>query len=361
MQACSLNLLKSLLIGLICFDVCHAFSTVGFAQQNVIHTQANKINKKLSHSSSALSSSDSDNAFDVDSDEALAMATTLAKALPLLRPYQGRTVVIKYGGHAMVDPSLAKGFARDVVLLQQCGIKPVIVHGGGPQIAAMLKRLNIESTFIEGLRVTDAATIEVAEMVLSGSINKAIVSGICAAGGRAVGISGRDDNLIEAEPAKLSVEDSETGEMKVVDLGFVGEPTKVNAKILEDLVAADVVPVVAPLGSHVKQGGDPLNINADTSAGAVAGALGAARLLLLTDVAGVMDTEKNILPELTFQQIEDLKQSGAVTGGMIPKLATATQAVEAGADASVILDGRVPHAVLLPFLGGAGGTVVKRA
>jgi len=259
----------------------------------------------------------------------------------------------------MTEAKLADYFAKDIVLLKQCGVNPVVVHGGGPQIAEMLKKLNIESTFVEGLRVTDEDTVRIAEMVLSGSINKDIVSSIKRAGGRALGLSGKDDHLILAEKLEKVVTDPSTGLSTALDLGFVGEPVTINVKLIEDVIAAGLIPVIAPVG--VTPQGQTLNINADTSAGAIAGALGASRLLLLTDVTGVLDKDKQLLREIQLDQVAGLKADGTITGGMIPKLMTAVAAVDAGAEAAVIMDGRVPHAILLElFTPGGSGTRVQK-
>lgn len=259
----------------------------------------------------------------------------------------------------MTEAKLADYFAKDIVLLKQCGVNPVVVHGGGPQIAEMLKKLNIESTFVEGLRVTDEDTVRIAEMVLSGSINKDIVSSIKRAGGRALGLSGKDDHLILAEKLEKVVTDPSTGLSTALDLGFVGEPVTINVKLIEDVIAAGLIPVIAPVG--VTPQGQTLNINADTSAGAIAGALGASRLLLLTDVTGVLDKDKKLMREIQLDQVAALKADGTITGGMIPKLMTAVAAVDAGAEAAVIMDGRVPHAILLElFTPGGSGTRVQK-
>lgn len=287
-------------------------------------------------------------------------ASTLSEALPYMRKFAGKTFVIKYGGHAMGDEDLANKFARDVVLLKQVGINPVVVHGGGPQIGQMLDRLSIESRFVDGLRVTDAATMEVAEMVLAGSINKKIVSAINRAGGRAVGISGKDADLIVAEQLKRKVRDPDSNIESVIDLGFVGEPKKINAEVLETFAHSNLIPVVAPLG--VGDDGNSYNINADTAAGAIAGALQSERLYLLTDVAGVLDKDGDLLTELTPDDVEALLKDGTIQGGMIPKVGTCLDAVSKGVTASVILDGRVPHALLLEIFTehGVGTLVGKR-
>ncbi|MCP4329895.1 MAG: acetylglutamate kinase [Alphaproteobacteria bacterium] len=288
----------------------------------------------------------------------LRTAKTLIEALPYLRRYAGRSFIIKYGGHAMGDDRLAKDFANDIVLLKRVGINPIVVHGGGPQIGAMLKRLNIESDFVDGLRVTDAATVEIVEMVLSGKINKQIVSAINAAGGTAVGISGKDGNLIEARKLRRTKRDPDSNIEKILDLGFVGEPRQVNAEILEELVVSDMIPVVAPIG--VGPSGESFNINADTVAGAIAEAVSAARLFLLTDVAGVLDKDGTLISDLTAEQARGCIADGIISGGMIPKIETCVSAVDNGVEAAVILDGRIPHVMLLEiFTAGGIGTLVS--
>lgn len=279
------------------------------------------------------------------SDDLRAKTATLAEALPFMRMHAGQTFVVKYGGHAMGEEHLAMSFARDIVLLKQVGMNPVVVHGGGPQIGKMLERLKIKSEFIDGLRVTDQATVEIVEMVLSGSINKQIVSYITGAGGKAVGLSGKDSALILARQLRRTKRDPESNIEKVLDLGFVGEPEHINAGVLESLAKSDIIPVIAPIG--VGANGETFNINADTVAGAVAGALKARRLLLLTDVVGVLDKSKTFIPELTVQRTRDLIADGTIAGGMIPKVETCMAAVEQGVDGAVIMDGRVPNAVLL--------------
>ena len=294
-----------------------------------------------------------------DREEWLGKARTLSEALPYMRRYAGRTFVIKYGGHAMGDDHLAELFARDIVLLKQVGINPVVVHGGGPQIGQMLKRLQIQSSFVDGLRVTDKETVEVVEMVLSGSINKQIVTAITKAGGRAVGVSGKDGQLIVARKLRRTQKDPDSNIEQAIDLGFVGEPYQVNPQILESLLQADIIPVVAPVG--VDRQGDTYNINADTSAGAIASALGATRFFLLTDVAGVLDKNKELIPRLSLEEARRCIEDGTASGGMIPKIETCIEAVEQGVDAAVILDGRVPHALLLEiFTEGGAGTLIGR-
>ncbi len=290
---------------------------------------------------------------------ALAKAEILTEALPYMQRYAGQTFVVKYGGHAMGDAEAARDFAEDVVLLKAVGINPIVVHGGGPQIGAMLKKLGVESSFIDGLRVTDAETAKVAEMVLSGAINKEIVSWISQAGGKAVGISGKDGGFVTAEKVSRTTRDPDSNIERVVDLGFVGEPKTIDRTVLDTLSSAGMIPVVAPIG--VGADGHTYNINADTMAGAIAAATGAARLFLLTDVAGVLDKSGQLLTDLDPARINALKADGTVTGGMIPKLETCIAAVEGGAEAAVILDGRVPHVTLLEiFTKGGAGTLVHR-
>ena len=288
----------------------------------------------------------------------LVKAETLVEALPYLQRYAGRTFVVKYGGHAMGDPDLAHDFAQDVVLLKAVGINPVVVHGGGPQIGAMLKKLGVESHFVDGLRVTDKATAEVAEMVLSGAINKEIVRWIAGAGGKAIGISGKDGGLVTARKVERTTRDPDSQIEKVVDLGFVGEPEAVDTAIIKTISDAGMIPVIAPIA--VGADGETYNINADTMAGAIAAALGAARLFLLTDVAGVLDKDKNLLTDLRPADIARLAEDGTISGGMIPKLETCVHAVEAGCEAAVVLDGRVPHAMLIEiFTSGGAGTLIR--
>ncbi|NML07095.1 acetylglutamate kinase [Sphingomonas sp. G-3-2-10] len=287
----------------------------------------------------------------------LAKAETLTEALPYLQRYKGATFVVKYGGHAMGDPELARDFAEDVVLLKAIGINPVVVHGGGPQIGAMLKRLGVESQFVGGLRVTDAATAEVAEMVLAGKINKEIVGWIGEAGGSAVGISGKDAQLVVAEKVTRTEPDPNSGIERHVDLGFVGDPVSVDPTILNTLAAAGFIPVVAPVA--LGPGGATYNINADTMAGAIAAACKASRFFLLTDVAGVLSKDGVLQTDLDPAGIAALKADGTISGGMIPKVETCVNAVQAGVDAAVILDGRVPHAMLLEIFTRRGaGTLV---
>jgi len=289
----------------------------------------------------------------------LAKAETLTEALPYLQRYAGKTFVVKYGGHAMGDPERQRDFAEDMVLLKAVGINPVVVHGGGPQIGAMLKRLGVESQFVNGLRVTDRETAQIAEMVLAGSINKEIVSWISAAGGRAVGISGKDAGLVIAEKIQGREADPLQGIERHVDLGFVGEPVAVDPRLIESLCADGIIPVIAPVAIGLD--GHTYNINADTMAGAIAARLGASRFFLLTDVAGVLDKQGELMTDLNPARIAELRSDGTISGGMIPKLETCVNAVEAGVDAAVILDGRVPHGMLLEIFTRQGaGTLVRR-
>ncbi|MGC6534646.1 MAG: acetylglutamate kinase [Parvibaculales bacterium] len=288
----------------------------------------------------------------------LKQAHVLTEALPFMQLYDKKTVVIKFGGHAMGDAALAESFAHDVVLLKQAGVNPVIVHGGGPQIAAMLERLGIKSTFQNGLRVTDAQTIEVVEMVLAGAINKQIVTALNTAGGSAVGLSGKDGNMLMAEKTRTKAKDPKSNVEKAVNLGFVGTPKQVNTQVLETMLASDIIPVIAPIATSAK--GQTLNVNADTAAGAIAAALNAERLLMLTDVTGVLDKKGALLERLTRKQAATLIKNGTAQGGMIPKLETAVKAVKDGVGASAILDGRVPHAILLELFTAMGaGTLIE--
>jgi len=280
--------------------------------------------------------------------EWLAKAGVLAEALPFMRRYSGHPVVVKFGGHAMGEEGYIRRFAQDMVLLRQVGAKPVVVHGGGPQIGAMLDKLNIQSDFINGLRVTDADTITVVEMVLSGVINKSLVSAINDAGAKAVGISGKDADLIRAKRLKSDV-----------DLGFVGEPTMVDTSVINALIAAELIPVIAPLARG--KDGETLNINADTVSGAISASMQATRLLLLSDVPGIMDKHGQVIPEVSVSMAKQLITDGTISGGMIPKVETCIEAVEGGAEAAVILDGREAHAVLVELFTEHGiGTIITK-
>ncbi len=297
----------------------------------------------------------------VSSDRAAAAerARVLAQALPYLRRYAGATIVVKYGGHAMGEEALAAQFAGDIALLKQVGINPVVVHGGGPQINAMLKRLAIQSTFIDGLRVTDDAMVEVVEMVLAGTVNKQVASLITRAGALAVGICGKDGGLIRARKLTRLKRDPDSNIERVLDLGFVGEPAAIDVRVIHALTGGGLVPVIAPVG--VGDDGQTYNINADAVAAAVAGALHATRLIMLTDVAGVLDKDKRVIPDLTLAQVQQGIDDGTITGGMIPKVENCVEAVKQGVKGAVILDGRVPHACLLElFTEGGTGTIIRR-
>ncbi len=291
-------------------------------------------------------------------DQSLAQARTLSEALPYMRRHAGSTFVIKYGGHAMGDPKLAALFARDVVLLRQVGVNPVVVHGGGPQIGKMLDRLKIKSEFLDGHRVTDKDTVDVVEMVLAGSINKQIVTEINAAGGFAVGLSGKDGDLIRAQRLRRTKRDPGSNIERILDLGLVGEPKEINPHILEFYERSDITPVIAPIG--VGPNNETLNINADTAAGAIAASISARRLLLLTDVEGVLDKHGALIAEMTVSEAREYIADGTIQGGMIPKVETCLEAVGKGVDGAVIIDGRVPHALLLELFTehGAGTLVV---
>jgi len=285
-------------------------------------------------------------------------ARILAEALPHMQRYDRQTVVVKFGGHAMGDAELSAAFARDIVLLKQSGVNPIVVHGGGPQIANMLKRLQLESEFVQGLRVTDKPTVEVVEMVLSGLINKDIVTAINRQGGKAVGISGKDANLMIARKI-TEMADPESNLMKAVDIGYVGDPAEVNPHIVEVISSSDLIPVIAPVG--ISREGETLNINADTFASALAARMKAKRLLLLTDVAGVLTGDGRLIEQLSIEEARKLIREGVITGGMIPKVEGCIEVVEAGVEAVVIIDGRVPHCVLLELFTEHGvGTLVSR-
>ena len=290
-------------------------------------------------------------------EEWLAQASVLSEALPYMQRHAGETFVVKYGGHAMGDPNLAQLFADDIVLLKQVGIHPIVVHGGGPQIGDMLERLKIQSSFIDGLRVTDRETVNVVEMVLAGSINKQIASSINAAGGFAVGLSGKDGNLIHATKIRRTQRDPDSNIEKIMDLGFVGDPQHITTHVLDVFQDSDMIPVIAPIGIGPK--GETFNINADTAAGAIAAAMGARRLLMLTDVTGVLDSAGDILTKLKAREARALIADGTINGGMIPKVETCLNAVESGVEAAVIMNGRVPHALLLELFTehGAGSLI----
>ena len=285
-------------------------------------------------------------------------ARILAEALPHLVRYDEQTVVIKFGGNAMGDPALAEAFAKDIAYLKLSGVNPIVVHGGGPQIANMLKKLQIKSEFVHGLRVTDKPTVEIVEMVLAGAINKEIVSAINRQGGKAVGICGKDANLMIARKI-TEMPDPESNIMQAVDIGYVGEPIEVNPYIVEMIAKSDLIPVIAPVSAT--RDGETLNINADTFASALAARLKAKRLLLLTDVAGVLDADKNLLSDITIDEARAMIRNGTITGGMIPKIEGCIEVIEAGVEAVGIIDGRVPHCVLLELFTQHGvGTIVRR-
>ncbi len=289
----------------------------------------------------------------------LRTAKTVSEALPYIRQFAGETFVIKFGGHAMGDPELTKSFARDIVLLKHIGIHPVVVHGGGPQIAQMLDRLKIQSSFVDGLRVTDAATVEIVEMVLSGSINKQIVTEINQAGGVAIGLSGKDGSLIKARKLQRTVKDPDSNIERMLDLGFVGEPYEINPRIFDDFLESDVIPVIAPIG--IGDNGETYNINADTAAGAIAGALGARKLLMMTDVAGILNKDKELISEILIDEVYELIKDGTISGGMIPKVETCIHALQNDTGEAHILDGRIPHVLLVEiFTQHGASTMIKR-
>ncbi len=286
-------------------------------------------------------------------------ARILSEALPHMQRYDEEIVVVKYGGHAMGQEQTARDFASDVVLLEQTAINPVVVHGGGPQIAAMLKKLGIKSEFVDGLRITDEKTVEIVEMVLAGSINKQIVGYINAAGGKAIGLCGKDGNMVQARKVSRTVVDPDSNIEKVIDLGFVGEPDKVDLTVLNHVLGKEMIPVLAPVATSAS--GATFNVNADTFAGAIAGALKAKRLLLLTDVPGVLDKSKTLIEDLSVADARRLIADGTIAGGMIPKVETCIYALDQGVEGVVIMDGKVPHAVLLELLTDHGvGTLMHR-
>ncbi len=295
--------------------------------------------------------------YDQDTENAIAKARLISAALPYMLRYEGKIVVVKYGGHAMGDAELSKDFARDITMIETSGVRPVVVHGGGPQIGEMLKKLDIESEFRGGLRVTDKRTIHVVEMVLAGSINKEIVMAINAEGGKAVGLSGKDGNMVVAEKMRRTEIDPDSNIEKVIDLGFVGEPKTVNRAVIDMLLGAELIPVIAPVAPGAD--GETYNVNADTFAGAIAGSLGAARLLFLTDVPGVLDRNGKLIKELTVAEVKALIADGTITGGMIPKVETCIEALDRGVEGVVILNGKTPHSVLLElFTDHGAGTLI---
>jgi len=290
--------------------------------------------------------------------DAVLTARLISAALPYMLAYDQKVIVVKYGGHAMGDPELARAFARDITLLETAGARPVVVHGGGPQIGEMLDRLGIKSEFRAGLRVTDKRTVEVVEMVLAGSINKEIVMAINAEGGKAVGLSGKDGNMVFAEKVTRKEKDPDSNIEREIDLGFVGEPKRVSRAVIDMVLGAGLIPVIAPVAPG--DDGNTYNVNADTFAGAIAGRLGAARLLFLTDVPGVLDKKGNLIKELTVRQVRKLIADGTISGGMIPKVETCVDAIKQGVEGVVILNGKTPHAVLLElFTDHGAGTLIK--
>ena len=293
----------------------------------------------------------------IDSLDPATQARVIAQALPYMQRYENKTIVVKYGGHAMGDAAFGKAFAQDIAMLKQSGINPIVVHGGGPQIGAMLEKMGIKSTFEGGLRVTDAQTVEIVEMVLCGSINKQIVEMINREGEWAIGLCGKDGNLVFAEKAKKTMRDPDSNIERIIDLGFVGEPVEVDRTLLDLLARSEMIPVLAPVAPG--RDGHTYNINADTFAGAIAGALSAERLLFLTDVPGVLDKDKNLIPELTVAEARALIADGTISGGMIPKVETCIEALERGVKAVVIVNGKVRHAVLLELMTNHGaGTLI---
>lgn len=289
----------------------------------------------------------------------LRTAKTVSEALPYIQRFAGHTFVVKYGGHAMGGERTAETFARDIVMLKAIGVNPVVVHGGGPQIGAMLERMKIQSSFVDGLRVTDAATVEIVEMVLSGTINKQIVTALNRAGGTAVGISGKDANLIQAEQLRRTKKDPDSNIEKVLDLGFVGEPSKINPEAIHNITASGMIPVIAPIGTGPN--GETFNINADTAAGAIAAALKATKLMMLTDVPGILTKDKQLISEIDAKEIDGLLADGTITGGMIPKVETCVNALKAGVKQAHILDGRIPHVLLIETFTEHGASTMIRA
>ena len=272
-------------------------------------------------------------------------ASTLVEALPYIREHSGKNIVIKYGGHAMDDGNLAENFSKDIGLLKEVGINPIVVHGGGPQIGKMLKKKKIDSNFVEGLRVTDKETVKVVEEVLANDINKKIVEDINSSGGKAMGFAGNQNNLITAKKLEMAVKDSDSNIEKILDLGFVGEPISINSSFINDHIVKGIIPVIAPLGRDEK--GNTYNINADTAAGAIAGALRASKLLLLTDIAGILDENKKLISSLSYEEAKKIISKNFILGGMKPKITTCIKAISQGVKQATILDGRIPHALIL--------------
>lgn len=291
--------------------------------------------------------------------EWLKKADLLTETLPFMKRYANKVIVVKFGGNAMGKKEYVSSFAEDIVLLQQVGMLPIVVHGGGPQIGEMLSKLKIKTEFIDGLRVTDSETIDVVEMVLSGVTNKSIVTAISNAGAKAVGISGKDGNLITAKRLMKIDENSDSNVERAIDLGFVGVPKKIDTQVIKALINEKMIPVIAPVG--MGEDGLTYNINADTATGAISAAMKASRMIMLTDVSGVLDEKGKLIPELTINEALDLIKNKVVVGGMIPKLRTCIDAVEGGAEASVIMDGRMPHSLLLELFTEHGvGTIIRK-
>lgn len=300
------------------------------------------------------SSDDTSNPTAIDGD---VQAHLLSEALPYMQAHAGTTIVIKYGGHAMGDAELGRAFARDVALLRQSGVEPIVVHGGGPQIGSMLERMGLKSEFKAGMRITDKATVEIVEMVLAGSINKGIVADFNAQGARAIGLSGKDGNMMRATKMRRSQRDPDSNIEEIIDLGFVGEPEQVDTAVLGTVAGSGLIPVIAPVAFG--ENGETYNVNADTFAGAIAGAMHADRLLFLTDVPGVLDREGKLIKKLTRTEALDLIKDGTISGGMIPKVETCLAALDAGVEAVVIVNGKIRHAVLLElFTEHGAGTMI---
>jgi acetylglutamate kinase len=291
-------------------------------------------------------------------EDALNVAQVLTEALPYIQRFTGKTIVVKFGGNAMVDPALHEDFARDVVLMKLVGMNPVVVHGGGPQIGALLEKLNIQSEFVDGMRVTDAQTMDVVEMVLGGGVNKEIVSSINRNGGKAIGVSGKDGQMIRAKKMTVSRPGPEHGAPEIVDIGHVGEVDEIDTEVLQVILDSNFIPVIAPIG--VGQDGSTYNINADLVAGTLAQVLQAEKLMLLTNIAGLLDKQGEILTGLTTEQVDELIADGTISGGMLPKIRCALAAVKSGVNTAHIIDGRVPHAVLLETFTDEGmGTLIS--
>jgi acetylglutamate kinase len=297
----------------------------------------------------------------LDRDSAMNIAKVLTEALPYIQRFTGKTIVVKFGGNAMVDPKLHESFARDVVLMKLVGMNPVVVHGGGPQIGELLKKLNIHTEFVNGMRVTDSETMDVVEMVLGGSVNKEIVSSISRAGGKAIGVTGKDGQLIRARKLKVNRYSPELGASEIVDIGHVGEVEQIDTEVLQVILGSHFIPVIAPIG--VDREGNTYNINADLVAGKIAQVMRAEKLMLLTNVSGLLDKEGNILTGLSTRQVDGLIEDGTISGGMLPKISCALDAVKSGVVSAHIIDGRVPHAVLLEIFTdiGIGTLITSRA